>query len=44
MQQYGIGNYLCIYDKSNISFQGDYYADVFRYININLIKCNGSTC
>ena len=41
--KYGIDKLMC-FSWSNITIEGDFYSDEFRYIDIKLIKCmNTST-
>mmetsp|Transcript_3315 Transcript_3315/g.3293 ORF Transcript_3315/g.3293 Transcript_3315/m.3293 type:complete len:167 (+) Transcript_3315:154-654(+) len=38
----GISNFLCITDR-NYTLQGDFYSDIFNYIEIKLKKCVNGT-
>ena len=40
--EYGINNYFCL-DNKNFTLQGEFYSDVFQYIEIKLYKCWNST-
>lgn len=40
--KYSISNYMCVKDK-DYKFQGDYYSDVFQYMEVKMWKCQNST-
>lgn len=42
VNNYGINNYLCPKEKDYF-VAGNYYADVFEYIEIKVFKCQNST-
>ena len=41
VRMYGINNYMCFKHK-NMSVEGNFYSDDFKYIEIKLYKCQSN--
>lgn len=42
MQKTGVNGFRCITDK-NLSIAGNYYGDIYQFIDLEVFMCNNAT-